>query len=98
MKLYWTLEAIADRDAIFDYIEADNPAAALALDELFSEKAERLTDHPKLGRPGRVDGTRELVVHENYILIYDIAGDLVRILRVLHAARRSVDPDYHQPF
>ena len=50
MKLYWTLEAIADRDAIFDYIEADNPAAALALDELFSEKAERLTDHPKLGR------------------------------------------------
>ena len=31
MKLYWTLEAIADRDAIFDYIEADNPAAALAL-------------------------------------------------------------------
>ena len=92
MKLYWTLEAIADRDAIFDYIEVDNPAAALALDELFSEKAERLTDHPKLGRPGRVDGTRELVVHENYILIYDIAGDLVRILRVLHAARRWTLP------
>lgn len=92
MKLYWTLEAIADRDAIFDYIEADNPAAALALDELFSEKAERLTDHPKLGRPGRVDGTRELVVHENYILVYDIAGDLVRILRVLHAARRWTLP------
>ena len=92
MKLYWTLEAIADRDAIFDYIEVDNPAAALALDELFSEKAERLTDHPKLGRLGRVDGTRELVVHENYILIYDIAGDLVRILRVLHVARRWALP------
>ena len=88
MKLYWTLEAIADRDAIFDYIEADNPAAAAALDELFSEKAERLTDHPKLGRPGRVEGTRELVVHENYILVYDIVGDLTRILRVLHAARQ----------
>ena len=92
MKLYWTLEAIADREAVFDYIEADNPAAALSVDELFSEKAERLTDHPKLGRPGRVDGTRELVVHENYILVYDIAGDLVRILRVLHAARRWTLP------
>ena len=88
MKLSWTPEAIADRDAIFDYIEADNPAAAAALDELFSEKAERLTDHPKLGRPGRVEGTRELVVHENYILVYDIVGDLTRILRVLHAARQ----------
>ena len=88
MKLYWTLEAIADRDAIFDYIEADNPAAAAALDELFSEKAERLTDHPKLGRLGRVEGTRELVVHENYILVYDIVEDLTRILRVLHAARQ----------
>ena len=88
MKLGWTPEAIADRDAIFDYIEADNPAAASALDELFSEKVERLTDHPKLGRPGRVEGTRELVVHENYILVYDIVGDLTRILRVLHAARQ----------
>ena len=88
MKLSWTPEAIADRDAIFDYIEADNPAAAAVHDELFSEKAERLTDHPKLGRPGRVEGTRELVVHENYILVYDIVGDLTRILRVLHAARQ----------
>ena len=88
MKLYWTLEAIADRGAIFDYIEADNPAVAAALDELFSEKAERLTDHPKLGRPGRVESTRELVVHENYILVYDVVGDLTRILRVLHAARQ----------
>jgi len=88
MELYWTPEAILDREAIYDYIEADNPIAALALDELFEKKADRLTDHPGLGRPGRVPGTRELVVHQNYILIYDLAGDLVRVLRVLHAARQ----------
>jgi len=88
MKLFWTPEAIRDRDEIYDYIEADNPAAALALDELFAEKAGRLVDHPGLGRPGRIKGTRELVVHTNYILIYDVAGDAVRILRVLHAARQ----------
>ena len=88
MRLYWTPEALDDRRAIYEYIEADNPSAALALDELFSEKASRLVDHPGLGCPGRILGTRELVAHQNYLLIYDTAGDLVRVLRILHAARQ----------
>lgn len=87
MKLVWTRPAREDRKAIREYIAADNPGAALDLDELLSEKAARLVDHPGLGRPGRVQGTRELVAHRNYILIYDLAGDLLRVLRVLHAAR-----------
>ena len=92
MKLSWAAEALADRADIYDYIEADNPAAALVLDELFSKIAERLRHHPMLGRAGRIDGTRELVAHENYILVYDIAGDEVRVLRVLHAARKWPPP------
>jgi addiction module RelE/StbE family toxin len=88
MELFWTPEAIKDRDDIYNYIEADNPAVALTLDELLSEKASRLVDHPNLGRPGRLTDTRELVAHQNYILVYDLAGDLVRVLRVLHAARQ----------
>jgi plasmid stabilization system protein ParE len=55
---------------------------------LFSEKTARLVDHPDLGRPGRVAGTRELVAHRNYVVVYDTAGDLVRVLRVLHVARQ----------
>ena len=88
MELFWTPEAIQDRDEIYDYIEADNPTAALALDELFAEKTGRLVDHPALGRLGRVAGTRELVAHQNYILVYDTRGDLLRVLRILHAARQ----------
>lgn len=88
MKILWAPEALTDRRAIYDYIETDNPRAALALDELFSAQASCLVDHPGLGRPGRVAGTRELVVHQNYILIYDMLGDLVRVLRVLHTARQ----------
>ncbi|MGI9135400.1 MAG: type II toxin-antitoxin system RelE/ParE family toxin [Rhodoferax sp.] len=88
MRLFWTPEALDDRRAIYDYIEADNPRAALALDELFAEKVRNLIDHPGLGRSGRVTGTRELVVHKNYILIYDTTVELVRVLRVLHAARQ----------
>ena len=88
MKLVWTRTAHADRKKIREYIAQHAPAAALALDELFSEKTGLLTGHPGLGRTGRIAGTRELVVHPNYILIYDMAGDAVRILRVLHAARQ----------
>ena len=88
MKLVWTRAAAVDRNDIRAAIAQDNPVAALALDALFSEKAARLVAHPALGRLGRVAGTRELVVHQNYILIYDAVGDLVRVLRVLHAARQ----------
>ncbi|KAF1019007.1 MAG: hypothetical protein GAK30_03350 [Paracidovorax wautersii] len=88
MELHWTTHAIQDREAIYDYIEANNPSAALALDELFAEKAARLINQPSLGRPGRVPGTREWVAHQNYILVYDVVGRSVRMLRILHAARQ----------
>ena len=88
LGLFWTPEAIRDRDEIYNYIETDNPVAALALDELFEETAARLVDHPGMGRPGREAGTRELVAHKNYIVVYDVTADLVRVLRVLHAARQ----------
>lgn len=56
---------------------------------MFANYATRLVRYPELGRPGRVANTRELVVHRNYILVYDIAEDkLIRVLRVLHAARQ----------
>lgn len=87
MSVFWTPEALADRHSIYDYIEADSPDAAVSLDERFSDEAKRLSTYPYLGRPGRVSGTRELVVHQNYILIYNVAGAVIRVLRVLHVAR-----------
>jgi len=80
---------MADRDEIFDYIEADNPHAALTVDERIEAATLRLVDYPESGRPGRVAGTRELVVRgAPYVLPYRIDGDAVRILRVIHAARQ----------
>jgi toxin ParE1/3/4 len=87
VKLVWTRLARQDRNTIREYIAADNPRAAIDLDELLSMKAAYLVEHPGLGRLGRVPGTRELVAHRNYILIYDVVGDHIRMLRVLHAAR-----------
>ena len=88
MRLLWTRLASHDRKAIREYIAQDSPAAAIKLDELFVVTARDLLAQPHIGRPGRVAGTRELVAHPNYILIYDVADQavVVRILRVLHAA------------
>ncbi len=88
MTLIWTPEALQDRFDIWDYIANDNPHAAARMDELFSEAANRLIEHPRLGRTGRVPGTRELVAHEHYILVYEIDADnTVWILALVHTAR-----------
>lgn len=88
MKLAWTRTAHADRKAIREHIAQHAPKAALDLDELISNKAALLLTHPELGRIGRVTGTRELVAHKNYILIYDLTDNTARVLRVLHTARQ----------
>lgn len=79
---------MADLLAIVDYISDDNPEAAQALKDESEARTARLGDHPGLGRPGRVRGTRELVVRPNYIVVYAVPPRAVTILRVLHAARQ----------
>ena len=86
-EINWKAPAVADLMAIVDYVSDDNPDAALALIEDIQGKVAQLPDHPKRGRPGRVDGTRELVVRPNYIVIYAEKQAVVTVLRVLHAAQ-----------
>lgn len=93
MKLVWTRLARQDRRDTREYIAKANPVAALALDEMVAQKARFLIAHPATGRPGRLANTRELVVHPNYLIIYDVSGGSVRILRVLHARHRWPSQD-----
>lgn len=86
-KLEWKAPAVADLMAIVDYISDDNPTAALALLEEIQSKVAQLPAHPKRCRPGRVAGTRELVVRPNYIVVYAETETAVTVLRVLHAAQ-----------
>jgi toxin ParE1/3/4 len=92
MKIVWSLCAIADRDAIFDYIEADSPRAAARIDDQMETQVDHLITFPESGRPGRVAGTRELVLQRTpYVAAYRIEGETVRILRVLHGAQQWPD-------
>ena len=88
MRFIWTPEAQQDRADIWDYIAADNPRAAARMDELFSSAAARLAEHPKLGRPGQIPGTRELIPHESYRLVYEIDLQAVWVLVLIHTARQ----------
>ncbi len=87
MKLAWAAAAEQDRADILDYISADNPLAAIRMDELFDEAAARLAAHPLMGRKGKIPGTRELVAHESYRLVYEIDEQTVWILALVHTAR-----------
>jgi addiction module RelE/StbE family toxin len=87
MRVLWTLAAEQDRADIVDYIAQDNPLAAIRMDELFEAAAGRLAEHPLIGRPGQVPGTREWIPHESYRLAYEVQADTVWILALVHTAR-----------
>ena len=83
-NLEWKATAISDLLAIVDYISDDNPDVAQALKDEIEAKTSRLPDNPHLYRIGRVDGTREMVVRPNYIVVYAENTIAVTVLRVLH--------------
>lgn len=88
IRLVWRPMAYEDRAKIMDYIAQDNPGAALELDEEIEAKTDALVSHPKLYKPGRMKGTREMVIRPNYVVVYREAPAEVTILRVLHAAQQ----------
>lgn len=73
---------------IIDYIEQRNALAAKNLHAAIVQSAENLPLMPYLFRPGRVPGTRELVVHPNYIVVYQVGSDVIDILRILHSRQQ----------
>ena len=88
MRIIWTPGAQQDRADVWDTLAADNPRAAARMDTLFSDAAASLAEHPKLGQPGKIPGTRELNPHENYRLVYEIERETVWVLVLVHTARQ----------
>jgi addiction module RelE/StbE family toxin len=89
VRLEWSNASIDDRDEIFSFIEAENRQAAIEMDERIEEQVDRLVQFPESGRPGRIPGTREMAIDRTpYVVAYRLEGTAIRILRVLHGARR----------
>ena len=89
MQVRWLRRALENLNEEAAYIAGDDPQAAARTVERIVTSVDRLVTHPASGRPGRVPGTRELVVRATpYLVPYRVRGDTVEILRVFHGARR----------
>lgn len=87
MRVYWANSAEQDRADIVDFIAQDNRLAAVPIDNLFAAATKRPGEHPLMDRSGQIAGTRELIPHERYRLVYEVKDDAVLILALVHTAR-----------
>ena len=90
MTVFWSPRARSNLHAIFDYVLSERPAAAVPLVDAIEARVKLLESHPNIGRPGRIVGTRELVIAgTNYIVVYRTIARPARveIIAVRHGAR-----------
>ena len=89
MRILWTRRASAQLEAAYEFISDDNLSAAEKQLDMIKQAVEQLVNFPEMGRPGRVYGTRELIIQSTpYIVAYRLKGSVVEILALLHGARR----------
>jgi len=89
IRVVWTPAAEKKRDAALDYIAMDNVRAAFGQLSEIERQTDWLMEHPNIGRPGKLRGTRELVIqHTPFIVVYRVTSDTVQILRFLHGAQK----------
>ncbi len=88
LPIFWTSGAEINLLEIIDYIASENPTTALHIAKIIREQVEALAELPNIGRPGRVHGTRELVIQKTtYIAVYRVKEGQIQILRILHSAQ-----------
>jgi toxin ParE1/3/4 len=77
--------ALADFLEAQDYIAKDNLLAAQAVAQRIDDAALGLLEHPGIGRPGQVEGTRERMVSNTpYLIVYRVRGQEIELLRIWH--------------
>ena len=89
MQIVWLKTALKNLDELGAYIAQDNPIAASQMVNLITSQVKQLSTQPAMGRPGRVLGTRELVIsNTHYLVSYRIKNNTVEVLRVFHTSRQ----------
>ncbi len=88
LSLRWEADALLQYELLIQFVRDRNERAAESLASRIDDGVERVCLFPDSGRPGRVDGTRELIVHPNYVVIYQVTAGAIEVIRILHARQR----------
>ena len=89
MEVRWARKAIENFENAVEYIAQDKPLAAKNVAQKIWDSSQFLADQPGLGRPGRVFGTRELIIPDlPFILPYIEKSGVIYILRVIHTSMK----------
>ncbi len=89
MKVVWSRRAVGNLAALRDYIAEDSPRSAVSVAHRILDAVELLTAQPHIGRPGRITGTRELVVAGTpYVIPYWVRNGTLELLAVFHGRQK----------
>ena len=85
----WKPQAVEDLQRNIKYYAKEDPLTAWRIYDEVLDRAEVLDEQPELGRPGRVEGTKELVLkHTPFILVYRVVAGQAEIINVLHGVQQ----------
>lgn len=87
LEVIWRPWAQESLSHLIAFIADDNPSAARRLRLRILESVEPARSYPELGRLGRAPGTREIIAHPNYLVIYHVLPGAIEVLDVVHARR-----------
>jgi toxin ParE1/3/4 len=88
LPIVWRATAIEKLSKIVRFIAEHNPTGASNIKSLIEQSVLPTAEHPYLFRPGRVKGTREIVAHPNYVVVYRVMMDRIEVLAVVHARQQ----------
>ncbi len=85
LQVLWRASARANLVSIIQAVATQNPGAARRLREVIEASVLPAAEHPYLYRTGRVAGTREIIAHPNYIVVYKVMANHIEVVNVFHA-------------
>ncbi len=92
MKVLWTRLALLDLNEVYAYIHEEKPSATSRMLAQIKKTTQNLARHPEIGRPGRVNDTREIIVTGTPLIIaYRLKANRVELIALIPGARRWPD-------